>query len=124
MSVGKAAHELGELVADLLGVVGDGLEGGDLILHRPQALLDLALLLGQPVDLAVDEADRLGGQAGPREPPGELLLLAADPSSSCRIFLPAGLQLRQEPGAVVLGELPDQGGDHLAPLGQLADLRG
>jgi hypothetical protein len=61
----KAAHELGELLTDLLDVVDGGLEGGDLILHRPQPFLGLALLLGEAVHLAVDEPDSLGGQAGP-----------------------------------------------------------
>ena len=41
----ESAHKLCELIADLLGVLGDGLEGGDLILYCPQPLLDLALLL-------------------------------------------------------------------------------
>lgn len=61
------AHELGDLVADFLGVIGDGLDGVDLILHRPQALLDLPSLLGKTVHLAVDGANRLSGQAGARE---------------------------------------------------------
>lgn len=118
----KAAHELRELVADLLGVAGGGLDDGDLIFDLPQALLNLALLLGQAIHLAVDESDRLGGQPGAGEPAGELFPLAADPFYLRQHPLSAGLQLRQAPGAVVLGELLDQGGDHFAPLGQLADL--
>jgi hypothetical protein len=66
-------RELRKLITDFLSVVGDSLQGGDLILHRPQALLALALLLGQAIHLAVDKPYRLGGQASAGKPPAELL---------------------------------------------------
>jgi hypothetical protein len=118
----ESAHELGELAANLLGVVGDGLDGVALVFQRPEAFLDMALLLGQTVYLIVYEADGLGGQIGAQEPAGELFLLASDPFRLLQHRLPAGLQIRQPDAAVVVGEVPHQGGDHIAPLGQVADL--
>jgi hypothetical protein len=121
LALREALNESLQLTGDAPRVVAFFLQLIDLIFQPPLLFLQPGLLLGELVDLGVDEAGDLEGSSLPPQPAGELLLLRPERSDSPADRLAILLQLR-ESLPVVLHVIGDQGRDDVLPFGQLADL--
>jgi hypothetical protein len=104
-----------------VGVVALLLQLVDPVLQGPLLLLESRFLLAKLVDLGVDEAGGLGGELGPPQPAGELLLLGTEGREVLVNRLPCFLQSQQS-FLVVLQLVVDQGRDDVLPGSELGNL--